>query len=177
MEIKEEIAIVDTQTDSTSKRSIIAGLRAVKAAQNLTIKEIEKMVEDATETHIAQSTLYKVFADDSEDDNFSYIRTLQPLERALLVKNPSTADAVVRAQLDTYLHICQYKMEVIESLHRQIDKLKEELLAKSEDYNRRVAFLRDQIELKDARMDRKDETIEKLLDQLLICKDCTRRKG
>ena len=134
------------------------------------------MVEDATGIHIAQTTLYRVFAEDAENDSFSYLRTLQPIEKALLVHNESTADAVVRAQLDTYLHICQYKMEVIESLHKQIEQLKEELLAKSEDYNRRVAFLRDQIELKDARMDRKDTTIEKLLDQLIICKDCSKCK-
>lgn len=172
-----EIRITDNQLDAESKRSIISGLKAVKEAQNLTIKDIQQMVKDATGLDIAPSTLYRVFAEDAENDSFSYVRTLQPIERALLVHNESTADAVVRAQLDTYLHICQYKMEVIESLHEQIEKLKEDLLAKSEDYNRRVAFLRDQIELKDTRMDRKDETIEKLLDQLLVCKDCVRRKG
>ena len=172
MEIREEVSIPDTQIDTDSKSSIIAGLKAVKEAQNLTIKDIERMVEQSTGIHIAPTTLYRVFAEDAENDSFSYVRTLQPIERALLVNNESTADAVVRAQLDTYLHICQYKMEVIESLHKQIDRLKEDLLSKSEDYARRIAFLRDQIEHKDIMMDRKDEIIAKLVDQLISCKDC-----
>lgn len=153
---------------------IIASLKAVKDSQKLSVPEIERMV-DATGTHISQTTLYRVFADDSESDSFSYERTLRPIARALLVVNETTGDAVVRAQLDTYLHICQYKMEQIESLHRQIDSLKQQLVQRSEEYNRRVAFLRDQIEKKDDRMDKKDEIIDKLLDRLLACQNCKQR--
>ena len=149
----------------------IASLKQVKKEQGLSIEEIESMVA-ATGTTLHKSTLYKVFADGSETVSFSYKRTIQPLARALLVNNRSTEETVVRAQLDTYLHICEYKMEIIDSLHKQIDHLKSELIRRSEEYDRRVAFLRDQIELKDTRMDRKDETIEKLLDQILLCKRC-----
>ena len=40
MEIREEVSIPDTQIDTDSKSSIIAGLKAVKEAQNQTIKDI-----------------------------------------------------------------------------------------------------------------------------------------
>ena len=175
--MNDRIVVADTQIDAEFKRGIIASLKSVKAAQNLSISEIERMV-DATGVHVASSTLYRVFAEDSETcDSFSYDRTLHPIEKALLVNNETTADAVVRAQLDTYLHICKYKMEVIESLHAQVDKLKDDLLKRSEEYDKRIAFLQEQISLKDTRMDRKDETIDMLLKQLLVCKDCARRRG
>lgn len=152
-------------TDEEFMQQIIDSLRSVKKAQNLSVAEIESMV-DKTGEHVSKTTLYRVFADDN-CDSFSYEHTLRPIARALLVFNEASADTIVRAQLDTYLHICQYKMEVIASLNEQINALKSELIARSEEYNRRVAFLRNQIELKDERMDRKDEIINKLLEKIL----------
>lgn len=161
--------IPEEAVDSDFMKQIIASLKMVKDSKNLSVTEIEEMV-NRTGEHVSKSTLYRIFSDDAENDSFSYNQSLRPVARALLVYNENAADAMVRAQLDTYLHICQYKMEVIDSLRRQIERLKDELLAKSEDYNRRVAFLRDQIELKDQRMDRKDEMIDRLLSELLKLK-------
>lgn len=165
----DDILINAKSADAEFMQQIIASLKDVKEAQNLSVSEIEAMV-DKTGEHVSKTTLYRVFADDSDNDSFSYEHTLRPIARALLVYNEASADTRVRAQLDTYLHICQYKMEVIERLQEQNRELEIRISQLSEEYNRRVAFLRDQIELKDARMDKKDDIIDKLLGQFLNCK-------
>ena len=57
--------------------------------------------------------------------------------------------------------IIRLKNEEIERLHEEIESIKEE-------YVLRVAFLRDQIDKKDKRMDEKDDIIHKLMEKVLI---------
>ena len=164
--------------DGDSQKPIILQLKEEKESKNLSINEIAEMLEARGE-HMHTSTLYKVFEDGSENKSFSYERTLRPIARVLLDSNKNASDQTVKADMDLYLTICRYKMNQIDSLHLQIDKLKEELSAKNEDYNRSVAFLRGRINKLDEKMDRKDETIDKLIElieRLTTCKECPQCK-
>ena len=153
--------------DLTTTQSVIVNLKAVKERQNLSIPRIKEMV-DSTGAYISLTTLRRVFAEKSEkDDSFNYDNTIRPIAQALLVNNDTADDGAIRAQMDTYLAICRHKDEVIEALHKQIDALKEAHENRCREYETRMAFLRDQIELKDQRMDRKDQIIDKLLEKVL----------
>ena len=158
-------AINDSDDGDHSQKNIILRLKDEKEAKKLSINEIAEMLE-AKDEHMHLSTLYKVFEEGSENKSFSYERTLRPIARVPLDSDKNANSETVKADMDLYLTICKYKMNQIDSLHLQIDKLKEELFNKSEDYNRRVAFLRDQIELKDRRMDEQAQRIDRLIERI-----------
>ena len=154
-------------------QEIIVKLKTVRDQQHLSIPQIKSLV-DATGAYISMTTLRRVFAEHSEiDDSFSYENTLRPIAQALLINNElETDDASIRARIESFEAIMRHKNELIESLHKQIEALKEEHEKRCKEYEQRMDFLRDQIELKDQRMDRKDGMIEKLLDQVLVCGKC-----
>jgi hypothetical protein len=166
----------DTKMEISATQEIIVKLKAVKDQQNLSIPQIKKMVE-ATGSYPSLTTLRRVFAENSETEtNFNYDGTIRPIAQALLATaDPSDSDET-RTRKEAYLSILHLKDIQIESLHKQVDQLKEELLNRAEEYNRRVAFLRDQIEKKDDRMDKKDDIIDTLLNQFLMCKGCPHAK-
>ena len=145
-------------------QDIIVQLKAVQEKRKLTIPDIIRMV-DKTGEHVSETAIRRVFKKDSEkNDNFNYEHTLRPICQALLVsENPE--DSSVKA----FLAINEYKDQQIETLKKEKDSLREQFEKRCHEYEKRMQFLRDQIELKDQRMDRKDEMIEKLLDQVLVC--------
>ena len=147
-------------------QEIIIQLKAVKEERHLTIPEIKKMV-DATGTILAETTIRRVFKDGSEkNDGFNYATTLKPIAQALLVTDNADADT------KAFLAINDYKDRQIAELERQKEVVREQFEARCREYETRMAFLRNQIELKDTRMDRKDAIIEKLLEQVLTCSHC-----
>lgn len=151
---------------TSDTQEIIVQLKAVKEERHLTIPEIKKMV-DATGTIIAETTIRRVFRDGSEkNDGFNYSNTLKPIAQALLVTDEPDADT------KAFLAINDFKDRQIEELMRQKDAMKEQYEKRCKEYETRMAFLRNQIEKKDDRMDQKDRIIEKLLDQVLVCGHC-----
>ena len=148
----------------TATQEIIIQLKAVQEKKNLSIPDIIKMV-NASGEFVSETAIRRVFKPGSEkNDSFNYEHTLKPIAQVLLVQDAKDDD-IVHASTQAFLAINQYKDEKIESLQRQIETMREQ-------YDTRVAFLMDQIGLKDQRMDRKDQMIEKLLDQVLTCSHC-----
>ena len=152
----------------TAAQEIVVKLKAVQTQQKLTIPQIKKMV-DSTGAFVSETTLRRVFAQNSEiEDSFNYENTLRPIAQALLIEDTlSTADDVTRAKVESFEIILAQKNEIIESQKRQIEKLKEEYDKRCAECRKRMDFLRDQIEKKDRRMDEKDEMIKRLLDKCL----------
>ena len=148
----------------TATQEIIVQLKAVQEKKKLSIPDIIKMV-NASGEFVSETAIRRVFKAGSEiNDSFNYEHTLKPIAQVLLVQD-SSEDAITHASTQAFLAINQYKDEQIESLKKQIESMREQ-------YDTRMAFLRDQIEKKDDRMDRKDAIIEKLLDQVLVCGHC-----
>ena len=154
--------------DFTATQEIIRSLKAVQEKQNLSIPQIKSML-DATGAYVSMTTLRRVFAKDSEtEDSFNYETTLRPIAQVLLHdKGHYTQDEVVLAKYETYEAICRHKDEVIDGLRKQLEALREEHDARCKECEKRQNFLMDQIALKDRRMERKDEIINRLLEKVL----------
>ena len=155
----------------TATQEIIVKLKTVKEKRNLSISDIINMVAAAGEP-VSETAIRRIFKKDSEiNDSFNYDHTLRPIAKVLLVPD-SSEDAVAQASTQAFLAINEYKDEKIAELEKQKENMREQYERRCAEYETRMAFLRDQIELKDQRMDRKDSIIEKLLDQVLTCSHC-----
>ena len=143
----------------TASREIIARLKAVKKEYELTIPRIKDMMEKNGD-YISPSTLRRVFAENSEEDTFSYDRTLAPIARVLLFQNSAETDEEEAAAMDDRIDGLK---AVILLKNEELARLREML----EHLERRVSFLLEQIEKKDRRMDEKDEIIRRLMDKCL----------
>lgn len=154
----------------TATREIILKLKAVKKEYELTIPRIKDMC-DKNGDFIAPSTLRRVFAEGSEDnDSFSYDRTLAPLARALLFQDNDAEAENPEAEADRLeglRAVILLKNEQIDELTDQINEMKKQLADLRAEYDMRLRFLRDQIELKDRRMDEKDQMINRLMEKCL----------
>ena len=151
--------------DISATREVIVSLKQVKDQKHYSIADIKKKVEESG-VFLSETTLRRVFADGSEDnDSFNYEQTVRPIAR-VLVGDVEESDKAVMSQIDLFRHICEYKLEVIDSLHKQVDSLKEENEMRCREYDKRMAFLRDQIELKDRRMDEQAQRIDRLIERI-----------
>ena len=149
----------------SSTQEIIIKLKAVKEARNLSIAQIKSAVESSGGI-VSETTLRRVFAPHSEtDDSFSYENTLKPIATAILLTENDNSET--EADRKAFMAIAKYKDALIEELESKIDNMREQHEKRCAEYESRMAFLRDQIELKDQRMDRKDRQIEQLLDKIL----------
>ena len=147
-------------------RDIIIQLKATQKERNLSISDIMNLLEEI-KSPLGETTVRRVFKAGSEDhDSFNYNSTLAPLIEALAVYGKSDAEARL------LLAANEYKDRQIEDLKQQKDAMRDQFEKRCEEYETRMKFLRNQIELKDTRMDRKDQMIEKLLDQVLTCNHC-----
>ena len=142
-------------------RDLIIRLKAVKDEKGLSLNKIADLVEQNGD-FISRSSIQRVFADGSENSSFRYEDTIRPIAKALLdIENIEDDDSLDTATLKTIL---KYKMQRIEDLEEQLEKTQAELdnekLKRHEkiddirnEYERKIDFLKDQITLKDKRMD------------------------
>lgn len=158
----------ETFLELNAIQEIIVSLKAVQSKQNLSIPQIKKMV-DATGTYLSPTTLRRVFAEGSEEnDSFSYENTLRPIAQALLSNHSLyTEDEVILAKYEMYEAICRHKDDIIEGLRKQLEEVRSEHDDRCKECEGRMDFLMHQIDLKDARMERKDKIIDKLLEKVL----------
>ena len=150
----------------SSIQEIVIALKNVRG--DMSIADIRKKVLAATGIDFADTTLRRVYRKDSEvKDSFNYDKTLKPLAETFLLTSAPDDSAEAQERIAGLEAVFRLKNERIEELQRQIDELKAAHEARCREYDTRMAFLRDQIELKDQRMDRKDKIIEKLMDKVL----------
>ncbi len=155
--------------EMTVTKELITNLKRVKAEYELTIPRIKEMC-DRNGDYLSLSTLRRVFAENSEEDGgFSYDRTLAPLARALLFQDNDEAENpdAEADRLEGLRAVILLKNEEIDRLKDQNDELKQQLSDLRAEYDLRLRFLRDQIELKDRRMDEKDQMINRLMEKCL----------
>ena len=169
----------------TNTKDIIIKLKEVRVEKKLSISDIERLLDENGD-HLSRSTISRVLADGSEDDpTFKYETTIRPIANALLdietIEDDDNMD--VRAMKS----LLKYKIERIEELESQIEHLQGELykekvkyhekLDKEREQSRRsIEFLKEQITLKDKRMDQlleavfqKDQKHDDLLKLILSC--------
>lgn len=136
---------------------LILRLKSVREERKLSLPDVMEMIEKNND-YISMTTLRRVFADGSECLDFSYDKTIRPIVNALLSSEEEAPAAA--AEIDLLKSVIRLKNETIDSLKERIDTIKCE-------YDRRLAFLRDQIEKKDRRMDEKDAIIKMLMEKCI----------
>jgi predicted RNase H-like nuclease (RuvC/YqgF family) len=171
----------------TNTKDIILKLKEVREQRNLSFGDILDLMEKNGD-YLAKSTLSRVFAEDSENNSFKYEETIRPIANALLdIETIEDTDDMDTKAMKALL---KYKIERIEELEHQIEHLKSELdkeklkshekLDKEREQSRRsIEFLKEQVSLKDKRMDmllesvfKKDKQNEEMLEKLLGCSKC-----
>lgn len=142
-------------------RDLIIKLKAVKEEKGLSLNKIVDLIEENGD-FISRSSIQRVFADGSEDCSFRYEETIRPIAKALLdIENIEDNDSLDTATLKALL---KYKIQRIEDLESQLEHLQaaldNEKLKRHEkiddiraEYERKIDFLKEQITLKDKRMD------------------------
>ena len=142
-------------------RDLIIKLKAVKEEKQLSLNNIMDLIEENGD-FISRSSIQRVFADGSEDSSFRYEETIRPIAKALLdIENIEDDDNLDTQTMKTLL---KYKIQRIEELEQQLEQLKSALdnekLKRHEkideiraEYERKIDFLKEQITLKDKRMD------------------------
>jgi len=168
----------------TNSKDIIIRLKEVREEKNLSYGDILALMEKNGD-YLAKSTISRVFADGSEELSFRYEETIRPIANALLdIENMEDDDTIDTKAMKSLL---KYKNQRIEELERQIEQLKASLSAEKVKHHERldeerersrasIEFLKEQVSLKDKRMDMlleavvvKDTQYKELLDTILSC--------
>ena len=173
----------------TNTKDIIIKLKEVREEKKLSFQDIINLMEQNGD-YIAKSTLSRVFSDGSEELHFKYEETIRPIANALLdidhIEDDDVLDVIAMKTL------LQYKDRRIKELEKQIQELEtqiskeknkyhEKLEKERDQHQRSIEFLKNQIDLKDKRMDQlleavfvKDNQQKELLERILHC-HCNKR--
>ena len=161
----------------TNTHDVINKLKAVRDEKQLSFGKILELMEHNGD-YLSKSTLSRVFADGSEDQSFRYEETIRPIAKALLdietIEEDDTTDVKAMKSL------LKMKIARIEELEALLEKEKakyhEKLAKETKHFQDSLAFMSNQIELKDKRIDALLETTtelmatnNKLVHQLMEC--------
>lgn len=161
----------------TNTREIILKLKEVREEKGLSYGDILEIMEKQGD-FVSKSTLSRLFAEGSEDCSFKYEETIRPIAKALL--DIETIEDTDNMDVQAMKSLLKYKIQLIEDLEQKVEaldsalakeKLKyhEKLDKERENFQKSLNFCREQINLKDKRIDQLLDTNVKLLNQLLVC--------
>lgn len=159
-------------TTMIDTKEVILALKKVKEERQLSLDKILDIMENADpSTAVSKTTLARVFREGSEDQIFKYEGTLRPIANALLdMENYETGDD---NSTHLYKSILKLKKDIIIELEEKAndDKMKylEQLNEETIKFQKSLEFLKEQIVIKDKRIDQLLDQNTKLLNQLLSC--------
>ena len=146
---------------SEPTKNLVLRLRAIREDLGLTIPEL------MAQTGLSESTVRRVFTDDIDSvSGFNYEGTLMPLCDLLLPKGDTNDSDLSQARIDGLLAVIEIKNQMIEDLTKQFEEARVRQADRCKKCEKDMDFLRKQIDLKDARMDKKDEWIDRLLGHI-----------
>lgn len=168
----------------TNTKEIIIKLKEVRLEKGLSYGDIINLLEENGD-YLSKSTISRVFAEGSENSSFKYEETIRPIAKALLdIENIEDDDNL---DVTTMKLLLKYKIQRIDELERQIEKLNSDLNKEKIKYHekldkerarneRSIEFLKHQVSLKDKRMDQlleavfeKDKQHKELINHMLNC--------
>lgn len=156
----------------TNTKDIIIRLKEVRKEKDLSYGDILELMEQNGD-YVAKSTLSKLFSDGSEEhpEKFRYENTLRPIANAIL--DMETIEETDNMDIQALKAILKYKIERIKELETTLDhekiKSHEKLEKERAQFQNSLGFLKDQVNLKDKRIDQLLDANVKLLNQLLNC--------
>jgi transcriptional regulator with XRE-family HTH domain len=168
----------------TNSKEVILKLKEVRKEKGYSLDVIRELIEQNNQ-FVSKSTLSRVFSEGSEEKGFRYEETLRPIANALLDIETIELDDDVDTQ--AYKSILKLKKDLIADYEAQNRELKEALDKEKikhhekidkerAQFQRSLDFLKNQIELKDQRIDALLTTTtelmsinNQLLKQLMEC--------
>lgn len=145
------------------KRKTIHRLKQIKEEQGLTVAKIIDLMEERGQ-YVSETTIKRVFAEGSEEQNFRYQDSIAPIADVLLDiygEDSSVDDA------ESLRRIISEKNKLIEFLMMKLDEKEQEFGKRIELYEERKSLYEKSIERFEIQIARKDELIERLLDKYL----------
>lgn len=156
-------------------KEIIIQLKQIKYERELSIQDICDMVR-AAGFATSLSSVRRVFAEGSEEQNFRYQDTIQPIAQTLIGVHEE-AEPLNAAEADALKSIALLKDSMIDDLQRENDQLKARIdqlekiitMLRIEEYEKRLeekeAALqrsRDRNDKQDIQINRKDDYIDRV---------------
>lgn len=158
----------------TETKEIIIRLKEVRAEKRLSYTQILAMMEENGD-YVSRATLSRLFGEGSETLTFDYENTIRPIANALL--DIDTDEETDNMDVQAMKSLLRYKSRLIESLEDQIKELKEkheteianlkvkhheQLDSEREQSRRSIEFLKEQVSLKDKRLDYLFDSVSEL---------------
>ena len=161
----------------TNTKEIILKLKEVREEKGLSYGDILDLMEKQGD-FVSKSTLSRLFAEGSEDCSFKYEETIRPIAKALL--DIETIEETDDMDVQAMKSLLKYKIKLIEDLEKKNEALTNELTKEKlkyhekldkerENFQKSLNFCREQIALKDKRIDQLMDSNVLLLNQLLTC--------
>lgn len=136
-------------------KEIILQLKQIKYDRELSVLDIYGMVKDAG-YFTSPSSVRRVFEPGSENKNFRYRDTIQPIAQVLIGVNEE-AEPLTAPEADALKNIALLKDNIIKELEAKNAELSDKCTRYEQaiaDFEERVHFLREQITRKDDLIDR-----------------------
>lgn len=142
-------------------KDIIIKLKEVREEKGLSYGDILNLLE-ANGYFLSKATLSRLFSEGSEELSFKYEETIRPIANVLL--DIETIEETDDMDVQAMKSLLKYKIQRIEELEKQVkaletaldkEKIKslEKLESERSQSRRSIEFLKDQITLKDKRID------------------------
>ena len=140
---------------------VIQALKKVRAEHGYTYQKIIDMVSENGGT-ISMNTVRKVFADGSEEMNFRYEDSIQPIADVLLqVHSPVAAD---EPELDALRQLVQLKNAIIEENRLELSRVREREAEIRADAQGKIDYLKDRVTYLQQQRDRDDRLLNERRD-------------
>lgn len=148
----------------TNTKDVILKLKEVRLEKQLSFGDILDLMEKNGD-FLSKSTLSRVFAEGSEEQSFRYEETIRPIAKALLdietIEDDDTTDIKAMKSL---LKLKIARIEELEALNeKEKNKYHEKLVKETAHFQGSLDFLKNQIELKDKRIDALLQTTTELM--------------
>ncbi len=136
-------------------KDLVIALKHTKEAKNLTIAQLLNIMDERNQS-ISRTTLNRIFADGSEDnDSFSYTATLKPLAELLLEEDDEQGDDLCSQLMADLRADIRVKNEIIKKMESEVIALKDQ-----------IEILQKQLDIENRRMDESNALARRLIDRL-----------
>lgn len=146
-------------------REVVLQLKQVREEKGYSLQKILDMTL-ASGGNISMTTVRRVFADGSEDQNFRYEDTIQPIASALLAVEAVNAplETEADAELQALRSLVRLKNVIIEEMSVDAEKVRQRENEIKEDAQKKINYLKEQIAFKEERIRQQDKLLDERRD-------------
>ena len=146
-------------------REVILQLKAVKEERGISLQRVHDITTEKG-GNVSFSTVRKIFSEGSENMNFRYEDTVQPVAMALLDTDepPREVSGVVETEAEALKALVQLKNSIIKEYQEKIDKMEEREAEIKAEAQRKIDHLVKEGERKDLLLDQRKDFMDERAD-------------